>query len=922
MWYWAMSNPVYLPPYYVYRHVIAYAESRDGITWTNKTIVHGTGSGTYYITGAPWVLKENGTYLMWHMDWYEWVGADWSRYIAFMRSPDGVNWPSFMSANDTKVLSAQGQSNPQGDGRSVSEPWVIHTPGQGYAMWYSVYDYPATGTVGPQKIWTTTSVDGVSWSNRQLSLPYVPGSWEGMVSHPSVVKEEDETYTMFYAAAYTDYSNPSIGVARSLDGISWTNRTQLLKPSDLSANITYISEPSYFQDVDGKRYLYFTYSDGQTKFGRVQLGPDWWPMFHHDLTHTGYSTSTAPNTNLTGAHYMTLSWVVSSPTVVDGVIYVGCGDNNVYALNATTGRKVWNYTTGNCVQWSSPAVVGGVVYVGSTDNNVYALNATMGTKVWDFTTGGAVWSSPAVAGGRVYVGSDDNKTYCLNASTGAHIWNYTTGGAVQSSPAVAGGMVFVGSWDMHVYALNATTGTPVWNYMTYGPVFPSPAVAGGVVYVSSLNGNIYAIGARWPVDVYWSNRAEPAPMGIADYGIGPSGPYEYSTKSFVGIVSIASLLTNRSGDNLVDFQLNVEFEFNTTCGLRVFWVQNVAVVRTFGSVLRLENFVENVWNWSEPAAIMDPACISGGGSFGTPQDPYGYVCTREGNFTPFNRTTPITITLNVTSAVSSSGEPTVSVAYDIGNGLVTYDMVTFTNVTVTSTPSFEVKGFEYAPNDAFYESALVMGGTWGLTTDVLSDVQLQLEYWNGHNYQTVPNAYNFGSNTAEKIDNVLSGLSHFSENGQIFAEILPGAGELGELYNQSQTGVINITSPLTLGTLYVTNASDPNATAWQIPFVSGEVAVTLYPGYYDLQLYNQYGELFDQGSFTVSAGQTLCLQATIPGDINGDQYVNAKDAVILGKAFGAKRGDPRYSPNADINDDEYVNAKDAVILGTYFGQHW
>jgi len=59
--------------------------------------------------------------------------------------------------------------------------------------------------------------------------------------------------------------------------------------------------------------------------------------------------------------------------------------------------------------FSSPAVANGTVYVGSEDNNVYALNATTGAKVWSFTTGSSVYSSPAVANGVVYVGSDDNK---------------------------------------------------------------------------------------------------------------------------------------------------------------------------------------------------------------------------------------------------------------------------------------------------------------------------------------------------------------------------------------------------------------------------------------------------------------------------------------------------------------------------------
>ena len=305
--------------------------------------------------------------------------------------------------------------------------------------------------------------------------------------------------------------------------------------------------------------------------------------------------------------------------------------------------------------------------------------------------------------------------------TNQTLWNYTTDGGVSSSPAVVEGKVFVGSNDQNFYALDAVTGTQVWNFTTGGSVSSSPAVACGVVYVGSLNMGIYAIGARWQVNVYWSRQTEPAPMGIADYGIGPSGPYEYSTKSFVGIATVASLLTNMSSNYIVSLQLNIEFEFNTTCGLRVFWMQNCATINAYGSVLRLENFGSNIWNWSEPSAIMSRSGISGGGSFGTPQDPYGYVCTRNGNYTPFNLTAPMTITLNVTSGLSSSGEPTASFAYDFGDGPVTYDTVTFTNVTATSTPVFEVNGFQYAPSDAFYDAELIFGG-FLRTTDVLSDV--------------------------------------------------------------------------------------------------------------------------------------------------------------------------------------------------------
>jgi outer membrane protein assembly factor BamB len=221
-------------------------------------------------------------------------------------------------------------------------------------------------------------------------------------------------------------------------------------------------------------------------------GTDWWPMFHHDSSHTGTSTSTAPTTNNTLWNYTTGDSVDSSPAVVGGLVYVGSCDDNVYCLNATTGAFVWSYTTGSMVD-SSPAVVGGLVYVGSFDGYVYCLNATTGSLVWKYTTG-AVKSSPAVVGGLVYVGSFDDNVYCLNAATGAFVWKYTTVFFVSSSPAVVGGLVYVGCDDGNVYCLNAATGAFVWRYKT-GAVDSSPAVVGGLVYVGSCDDNVYCLNA-------------------------------------------------------------------------------------------------------------------------------------------------------------------------------------------------------------------------------------------------------------------------------------------------------------------------------------------------------------------------------------------------------------------------------------------
>ena len=90
--------------------------------------------------------------------------------------------------------------------------------------------------------------------------------------------------------------------------------------------------------------------------------------------------------------------IVTSSATPNGILYVGSNDHNVYALNANTGTKVWNYTTRDKVN-SSPAIASGIVYVGSVDYNIYALNAATGTKVWSYNTGDGVNSSPTIANG-------------------------------------------------------------------------------------------------------------------------------------------------------------------------------------------------------------------------------------------------------------------------------------------------------------------------------------------------------------------------------------------------------------------------------------------------------------------------------------------------------------------------------------------
>ena len=92
----------------------------------------------------------------------------------------------------------------------------------------------------------------------------------------------------------------------------------------------------------------------------------------------GSSTTVAADPGDQQWRFETDGGVGSSPTVVDGTVFVGSSDNispaHVYALDAADGTEQWRFETDDRV-WSSPTVVDGTVFVGSLDDDVYALDA-------------------------------------------------------------------------------------------------------------------------------------------------------------------------------------------------------------------------------------------------------------------------------------------------------------------------------------------------------------------------------------------------------------------------------------------------------------------------------------------------------------------------------------------------------------------
>ncbi|MFB3890256.1 MAG: PQQ-binding-like beta-propeller repeat protein [Candidatus Bathyarchaeia archaeon] len=198
----------------------------------------------------------------------------------------------------------------------------------------------------------------------------------------------------------------------------------------------------------------------------------------------------------------TAGGAVRSPTVTDGFVYFGSKDGNAYCLDAFSGLKIWNYTTwfnsagpshgytwGNAV--SDAAVAYGRVFVGSSDFDVFCLDASTGEKIWNFTTAAEVYAAPAVADGCVFVGSYDGNLYCLNASTGAEIWRGAAGvfspvnaaGSV-GSPVVAEGVVYVVGNGV----------LTAWGSPSAGAPFPVGVIGAIVIVIVAAVSATYAYG--------------------------------------------------------------------------------------------------------------------------------------------------------------------------------------------------------------------------------------------------------------------------------------------------------------------------------------------------------------------------------------------------------------------------------------------
>ena len=208
----------------------------------------------------------------------------------------------------------------------------------------------------------------------------------------------------------------------------------------------------------------------------------------------------------------------SSPAYSKHRLYiVNLVPGHIVKLDAKTGKVVWKHSLPGRAE-SSPVVIGRTVYFGCEDGNLYALSTISGNVRWATPLGGPIKSAPAYYHGTLYVGDYGGYMNAVDAKTGKLKWQsgslgqgFGTSGQFYSTPAVAFGRVYAGNNDDRVYSFDIEDGTLAWSYSTGGYAYSGPTVSTTrhsppTVYIGSFDGNVYALDAK-DGSVRWSRSA-------------------------------------------------------------------------------------------------------------------------------------------------------------------------------------------------------------------------------------------------------------------------------------------------------------------------------------------------------------------------------------------------------------------------------
>jgi quinohemoprotein ethanol dehydrogenase len=198
----------------------------------------------------------------------------------------------------------------------------------------------------------------------------------------------------------------------------------------------------------------------------------------------------------------------STPIVVDGVIYVTTAWSKIYAYEAKTGRQLWQFDPKVPGEWAvnaccdvvnrGVAAWNGKVYIGTIDGRLIAVDAATGKPVWDVYTIDrdkpySITGAPRVVKGLVLIGNGGAEytqrgyVSAYDAETGKMAWRWYTVPGDPSKPFENPQMEMAAkTWGGEWWKKGG--GGTVWDAITYDPKTD-------LVFIGVGNG------APWPAEI-------------------------------------------------------------------------------------------------------------------------------------------------------------------------------------------------------------------------------------------------------------------------------------------------------------------------------------------------------------------------------------------------------------------------------------
>jgi outer membrane protein assembly factor BamB len=234
-----------------------------------------------------------------------------------------------------------------------------------------------------------------------------------------------------------------------------------------------------------------------------------WPIFRGNPLQTGVAGSSLPATLTVRWKFKAKDAIEGSAAIVNGTVYVGSMDGNLYALDLSRGKTKWTYKAGPIK--GGPSVHGDNAYVGDVDGIFHCVDAATGKKRWTFDAGAEVTSGGNFSEDTVIFGSYDENLHCLSKE-GKELWKVNVpGGPVLASPVVAAGRTFCSGCDSTLHVIDTKTGKELSSVQLDGQTGASAAVVGDDLFIGTMSNQMLAIDLKKQA-VKWKYEPEDNPQ--------------------------------------------------------------------------------------------------------------------------------------------------------------------------------------------------------------------------------------------------------------------------------------------------------------------------------------------------------------------------------------------------------------------------